>query len=75
MAKSYNCPFFKRERETGKGRSVVCEAVDITFKGKDARRAWVFPLCGSAEFGYMDCPFYKILQKNYEEKDHENRKP
>ena len=60
MPKRMICPYFEREIEHHKQRvGVKCKGGEVRFPDKEARRAFVYPLCGSADGGYKNCYIYK----------------
>ena len=64
MPKNMLCPFFIREIEHKKQRiGVLCKGGEVRFPDKEARRAFVYPLCGSYEGGYKNCHIYKGLRE------------
>lgn len=56
--KKHYCPFFLNENENL--TKLNCEACTINFPSREARRNFVYPLCGSLG-GFKDCRIYKML--------------
>ena len=63
MAKMMCCPYFEREiKKRNEFVGVKCKAATINFPSKNARRCFVYPLCGSIE-GYVKCPIFQFLRE------------
>lgn len=58
------CPYYVKEIRHNNGArvGVECEGGRIQFKSKEARRAYIYPLCASVK-GYKECPIYKALAR------------
>ena len=61
--RAYECPFYL----TNKIGHVECEAATIYFNTKPGIRSFL----NTCETGYKDCPIYKSLMIDYDEKEKE----
>lgn len=57
------CPYFERElKKGGEPLGIRCKAATVNFPSKEARRKFIYPLCGSID-GFSDCPMFQYMQK------------
>ena len=53
------CPYFIGEPTEGE---IECKTAIIRFPSKEARKLFVYPLCGSID-GFINCPMFQTMQK------------
>lgn len=55
------CPYFEKELiKGGEPIGINCKGATIDFPSKEARRLFVYPLCGSPD-GFISCPMFRFL--------------
>jgi hypothetical protein len=62
--REYKCPYFISAKHEG---VISCELAKITPPDKPARNELLSSFCGGGD-RYLECPFYRILDKYYKRK-------
>ena len=64
VPRDFKCPYFMGYRS---GKPISCECAKIELPDKQSRADLLDTLCGNGD-AYLECPFYKVLDRYYKRK-------